>query len=448
MKKNEDSNSTQKDLDDALIMSHDLKKILFDKRLVQYNAFVEKSINTTLRPTKFPYDHYKTIFLKQRIINKLIYNLTKNIECDIQDILYLRLYEIYTIKPNKKVDGLFIRTDYLLDSDNIMKQVEINTMSCAFIFWGPVINQIHESFDSETIISDSNMQFIQFFKHIEKRTEGTVAIMVDVNTSMNTSNYHEKMLIINMFKEKGIKMKHQTFDDIRNFAKFTFKGEIVTDEDIKQKLEMKEAYDEPLEMFYDDEKVFALYYRWFYNLDHYKEDDFLLRAKLECCSAFSLPSAELQIAGMKLFQVKLTDKNYLLQFINQGELEEIYEHFGTFKSLSEIKAGDEENYILKSSLEGGGNNIFGNDILNYDGDKNSVFLMKKIVSPTCSNTFLDGKARRIIPEIGIMGWLIGIDCEILYNENAGYICRSKDENSKECGVSCGFGALDSITKKK
>lgn len=377
-------------------------------------------------------------------MNKLIHNLTKMLDIDTDDIFYHTLNKIRKIKPKKSVEGFFIRVDYLLDEDEVMKQVEINTISCAFVFWGPVLNRIHGTVHEGTLVSDSDTQFLDFLEKIKNYCEGEICILIDNDTSMNSGNYNEKALIIDLCQKRGIKMGHHSFNDIRTFGFFTYKNEPVTDEEMKRRIDEQDPFDEPLQMIFNKMKVFGLYYRWFYNHNHYTEKDFILRAKLECCSAFSLPSVEVQMAGLKIFQMKLTEKTYLMNLISIPEIGEIYEHFGEFKSITKLEPGDEENFILKSTLEGGGNNVYGEDIVKYEGDNSNVFLMKKIISPVYSNAFLDEVERKIIPEIGIMGWLISIDGEIIYNENAGYICRSKDEKSKECGVSCGFGALDSI----
>lgn len=425
-------------------MSSEFKRDLFDNNLLRYHTFIVQPINVTVRPTEFPLHHFLTVTEKQRIMNKLIYNLTKSPWHEIKDAFYDELNDIRSIKPSKRLEGVFIRTDYLLDKDDTMKQVEINTISCAFVFWGPTLNRVHRKYDGRTVVSDSDVKFMQFLKKINKHSSGEICIMIDNDTSMNTSNYYEKVQIMNMCREQGILMKHHTFKDIRNLGEFTYKGNVVTDDEIKVRLKTRKAFSEPLEMTFQKKKVFALYYRWFYNQSHYTDEDFILRAKLECCNAFSLPTVELQIAGLKIFQMKFTDTAYLEEFLSVDEIKEIYEHFGEFKPIKDLAPGDEEDFILKNIKEGGGNNVYGEDIRHYEGNTESVFLMKKIEAPTCENAFIDGVQRRTIPEIGIMGWLLAVDGEIVSNENAGYICRSKDENSKECGVSCGYGALDSI----
>jgi len=174
---------------------------------------------------------------------------------------------------------------------------------------------------------------------------------------------------------------------------------------------------------------------------------FLTRAKIECSSAVSLPSAELQIIGNKTFQIKYKDKDYLRKFLSEEDINKIYEHFGEFKKIEDFKDNDENKFVLKSLNEGGGNNLYKEDIKKYLSEvqkENNYFMMKLIEGKKHQNCLLDGKERSIIPEIGIFGFLFSKDGKVIYNESGGYICRSKDSLANECGVSCGFGFLDSI----
>ncbi|KAM0687868.1 Glutathione synthetase [Conglomerata obtusa] len=325
------------------------------------------------------------------------------------------------------------------------------------------------------------------------------------NTNKNTNNTDN-----NTNNNNSNNTNKNSNNNIHNFYDF---DEI--EEYIKSLLNTQKPCDIEYDLIYKDKTVFFIYYRWFYNLSHYTEKYTLLRAILECSSAVSLPSAELQIAGSKSIQVKLKDEKYIKKFLTQKEIIKVKDFFGDFKELRDLKEGDENLFILKSLNEGGGNNIFGEDIIKYknsienkltdnkdtsnnnkvDFDKNGnqegdngnisnkiinegsnnnsnktskrvgnetssdydninkvnndsgVFLMRKIESPTFINRFLNDKNDRvIIPEVGIMGWGLIRNGELVINKNAGYICRTKDKDSKECGVSCGFGALDSIYK--
>lgn len=430
-------------------MAEDMQKSLLENHLTIYKDDIVIPINATETPTQFPYHHYKTVVEKQTIVNKLVYKIMKYDTEKVNDTFWKILFKIKTCKPDKEFEGLFIRTDYLLDSDEEMKQVEINTTSLAFKFFGPALNKIHAEIDKKTLISDSDIQFINFVKEIQKNYDSSaVAIMIDNDTGETSSNYFEKKEIIERLKENGVEMNHLTFADLLLTCKFYDRNnKEVSDSDVRDILEDGVKLNHQYEMYYNNKKVFFIYYRWYYNENQYSCEDVIQRSKLEFASAFSLPSVELQLAGHKAYQIKYTDKDYLRKFITEDEIESLYPHFGEFKHFDDFKHGDENNYVLKTYKEGGGNNLFGKDIIEFSGDKESVFLMKKIASKGIKNKFIGcNQEIDVVPEIGIMGWLIAKDGQIQSNETAGYICRTKNVESNECGVSCGFGALDSITK--
>lgn len=453
-------------------------------------------ILVTQSPTSFPKNIYKDTLSLATLVNKLMYKLSQDNHVEQSDDLISLLTKIKKVKKRKAIDVIFLRTDYLLDGDKPV-QVEINTMSCAFLFLGPKVNKVHKQYYKDTLVSNSDNEFINMVKEVlseflasdsqaritdfddkndtrnivynknacsstpklKKQSKNSktsclqqkpVFLMIDDKTDISSANFFEKIEIIKRMKENDIDVVHTTYDELKNNIEFVKSdNSVITkqemDKIITKKLEQGKKLHFDFDVTYKGRKVFFVYYRWFYNFCHYKESDVLLRAQLECSTAVSLPTVDLQIVGSKLFQIKMKDKEYLRRFIDDDEINQMYKYFGDFKQFSQYEKGDERQYILKSVNEGGGNNIFGEDIPKFSGDRSKMFLMKTINSPTFANKFLkDLKSREIIPEIGIMGWALIKNGLIVCNKDAGYICRSKDKESKECGVSCGFGALDSI----
>lgn len=386
-------------------------------------------LSVTLHPTAFPHDKYMEVRQKQVIVNKLFHNAAQDrrilgVECTDAMFGILRSIILKRAKPNP-IQFLFIRTDYLLDESYVMKQVEINTSSCSFLVYGPKLNRLHSKHHN-AVVSESDVVFISTVKRLKElfgqtyHVEDCISLLVDERNDKEAANYFEKVELIRMLEREDIEMVYVTMDSIASEAQF-----------------------ESGTMFYKGRVVFFVYYRWFYNASHYTERDIEMREKIEFSSAISLPSAELQLVGLKIFQLVFKDKRILERYLSPGEIEAIYCHFGDFKEAGEYEDGDEEKYLLKPLGEGG-NNIITQGFSKYV-HSNEHFLMRKIISPVFMNSStVDGKRMRVICELGVFGHLVSLRGEEILNGAAGYILRSKAEGKIECGVSCGQGSLDSL----
>jgi len=114
-------------------------------------------------------------------------------------------------------------------------------------------------------------------------------------------------------------------------------------------------------------------------------------------------------------------------------------------------------YVLKPQREGGGNNIYRKAIPEFlkslpEASWPAHILMEMIEPPTLSNAILrNGEVQKggVIGELGVYGvclWKNGDASQgvhILQNWEAGYLLRTKGDQSEEGGVAAGFGAVDS-----
>lgn len=64
--------------------------------------------------------------------------------------------------------------------------------------------------------------------------------------------------------------------------------------------------------------------------------------------------------------------------------------------MQEVKINGVENYIVKPNLEGGGNNLYGEEAIQHllslsEADRKMYILMRKIISPSVQNILMSGK---------------------------------------------------------
>jgi glutathione synthase len=111
-------------------------------------------------------------------------------------------------------------------------------------------------------------------------------------------------------------------------------------------------------------------------------------------------------------------------------------------------------YVLKPQREGGGNNIYRNSIpaflksLPNESHYNAYILMELIRPPPLSNSIIrEGKVVTggVVGELGVFGTILwDSKGNVLGNEQAGWLLRTKGKGVDEGGVAAGFGCVDSV----
>ena len=121
-----------------------------------------------------------------------------------------------------------------------------------------------------------------------------------------------------------------------------------------------------------------------------------------------------------------------------------------------------QSYVLKPQREGGGNNVYRGAIPGFlasvpEAHWGSHVLMELITPPPVRNAILRaGRLERggVICELGVYGSCVwdagagdgdgGPGVRVLHNDTAGYLLRTKGDQSEEGGVAAGFGCMDSV----
>jgi len=134
--------------------------------------------------------------------------------------------------------------------------------------------------------------------------------------------------------------------------------------------------------FSDGVEVTVIYFRAGYEPGHYPTtNEWDARLLMERSMAIKCPSIQYHLAGTKKVQQALAKPGILKRFLSDDkQIESIKEIFTGLYSLDKDEGGDEavamalknpERYVLKPQREGGGNNVYGVDIV--DALKVSLF---------------------------------------------------------------------------
>jgi len=197
------------------------------------------------------------------------------------------------------------------------------------------------------------------------------------------------------------------------------------------------------------------------------------RFLLERSLAIKCPSIPLQLSGGKKVQQVLTkpgvlegylcDKKWGERVFAQTEVDEIRSSWMGMWGLDENDGIDRarklaSSLVLKPQREGGGNNVYKDDIPAFlatlpPKEREAWIAMELIVPPQGTGNYLiragggKGSAIRteVVSELGIFGWALfgGAQGEVKEKE-IGWLVRTKGKDSNEGGVATGFSVLDSL----
>jgi glutathione synthetase len=219
-------------------------------------------------------------------------------------------------------------------------------------------------------------------------------------------------------------------------------------------------------------EVTTVYFRAGYSPDEYNgQEDWNARLHIERSRAIKCPSVLTQLAGCKKIQQVLATPHspHLSRFLpDENEAARVQKTFAPIYPMDVSEAGKEarkiatdpetaSHYVLKPQREGGGNNVYRKAIPEFlkttpESHWPAHILMEMIEPPAQTNVILrNGELQKggVICELGVYGvclWKHGNGTskgQILENWEAGYLLRTKGDQSEEGGVAAGFGAVDS-----
>ena len=210
--------------------------------------------------------------------------------------------------------------------------------------------------------------------------------------------------------------------------------------------------------------------------DYPSADAWEARYQIERSNAVCCPTVLTQLAGMKKVQQVLATPeesnansvpSALAKFMSP-ESEKTQRLLKTFTNIYPLDTSpsglharelatsptDCQKYVMKPQREGGGNNFYRSAIPEQlktipEEHWNSFILMEIIEPPALANSILRNGAVEVggvICELGVYGTCLWDQKtkEVKFNEEAGYLLRTKGDKSEEGGVAAGYGCMDSV----
>ncbi|BBH06634.1 Protein of unknown function D [Prunus dulcis] len=347
------------------------------------------------------------------------------------DAFTSRLLDIHSkmLEINKKEDirlGLH-RSDYMLDEQTkLLLQIETNTISCSFPGLSCLVSDLHRLSSPRSRAYLTTME--KFLGLDSKRVPNNPAASQFVEALAKAWTEYNNPRAVVMFVVQA---------DERNMG---------------------------------GQAIAVVYFRAGYTPNDYPSEskcDILPCSGVESKATHGavichqVPSISYHLAGTKKIQQELVKPNVLERFVdNKEDIAKLRKCFAGLWSLDDsdiVKDAIERPglYVMKPQREGGGNNIYGNDVkealmrLQKEGSEaDAAYILMQRIFPTVSRTFLmrNGICYKddTISELGIYGAYLRNKERVILNDQCGYLMRTKAASSDEGGVAAGFAVLDSL----
>lgn len=342
-------------------------------------------------------------------------------------------------------------------------QVELNTISSSFgslsskVFelhkyliernnlekYGYSINK-HPVNDSCTQIADSLAKAHQIYidnKSTNSTTNNQIVVMMIVQDG-ERNLFDQKLLEFTLFNNHKVVLIRKTLAEVQERG--------IIDESSNHCLKI------------DNYEISVTYFRAGYTPnDYHSQKEWDARLLIERSYSIKCPSIQYHLVGAKKIQQDICKQGIMEKYLDRECIDRLKQCFTGLYSLSKKdidnvavkKAIDNPHlYVMKPQREGGGNNIYNEQVkhsletMNAD-QLSSFILMDKIVSVPFNAAFV--RERELIStealyELGVFGLLITNDQLVLHNKPGGVLLRTKTSNSDEGGVAAGFAVIDSF----
>ncbi|XP_012946259.1 glutathione synthetase-like [Aplysia californica] len=213
----------------------------------------------------------------------------------------------------------------------------------------------------------------------------------------------------------------------------------------------------------DGDEVALIYLRDGYTAENYtSQKEWDARLKCELSRAIKCPSVQLQLTGAKKIQQELTRPGALERFVSDPQVvNTLRDTFADQYSLDLNQEGDAavklalqspEKFVLKPQREGGGNNLYNDDITHFFKEHNgskerSAYILMQRIYPWQQKNYLVKPGvpfvlSDVVSELGVFGAYIGSADSEVVNFECGYLMRTKIQGIDEGGIFAGFAVWD------
>lgn len=425
-----------------------------------------------LYPTPFPRKEFEQARKLQQPWNTLIHKMSEDdslISETMETLSQLDdfMNQLYKIYLQVKKEGVtqtaslgIHRNDYLLHAKSgaeaksaKIQQVEFNTIAASFGSLSTRTSQLHRYLLSslkEYSGDQITMDQLPENKAIESIANGLatawkhygnpnarVAMIVQPG---ERNAFDQRWIEYTLLESHGISLLRLSLEDIATRATLGSENK---------------------GLLIDGHEIAVTYFRAGYGPEDYPtQKEWDARLLIEQSLSIKCPTVAYQLVGSKKVQQVLAVPGRLEKYVDSETANEMRSSFAGLYPLDDSTEGlaaykfalsNYEDLVMKPQREGGGHNIYGEDILDAlkklsPTERNAYILMDLIKSPPLDNLMVrEGKiiTGEVVSELGIYGTYIADGGKEILNHTGGHLLRTKATTTREGGVAAGFAVIDS-----
>eukprot|EP00210_Caulerpa_lentillifera_P004223 g4028.t1 len=432
----------------------------------------------TLTPSPFPKHSFEQAKEIMPIMNELYHAVSNDYDflmnalkpiAEFDDFTanLLKIYsEVHQLQNGVEALELGIhRSDYMLDhSSGRLLQIELNTIASSFGALSCQVSKLHKFILSQ--IKDSvsdclSVLYCLYSKMMKNASrvvdndaaEGIIGALAQAHTVRDLPDsqilliaeqddgnlYDQQFLVVGLQEQYEIPMIRKSLLAIMDCAKLDENGNLLV----------------------DGQRISVVYYRSGYSPSSYlTEKEWAARRLIEISSACKCPSISYHLTGTKKIQQELAKPGNVERFLSAEDSQIVRGFFAGLWGLDDLNDSETKRvieeavarpdaFVLKPQREGGGNNLYGEQMVETLSNKQSLaaYILMERIRPRVHRTVLlrneEFFEEETVSELGIYGLYLRKGSNTLLNKSAGHLLRTKVASSDEGGVFAGFATLDS-----
>jgi glutathione synthase len=330
----------------------------------------------------------------------------------------------------------------------LLRQVELNTISSSYAGLAARMNRVHRHllrgspWEARLLPNDPLPGLAEGFAQACLRYGHPQARVVMV-VQPGEANVFDQRLLEFALTERGLVTRRCTLEEIAREGRLR-EGHLVVRGEIAAITYFRAAYGPE---------------------DFQSAAAFRARALIESSSTVAVPDLATQLAGSKKVQQVLADPAVLRRFLPEPAASAVQASFAALHALEQMLPTEQGPrpawqvarerpgaFVLKPQREGGGHNDFDEALRDRlasmpEAERSAYVLMERIRPPAHPALLVrQGAATAVeaVSEIGRFGVYLAEGSRELLNRDVGYLVRTKSRETREGGVSAGFGFLDSL----
>jgi glutathione synthetase len=434
----------------------------------------------TIYPTPFPKHGFDEALEVQKPFHDLYHAVCKNEEWLVQELTELAKYDpeftgrlldlhlkVLRTGISQHLTGGLFRSDYIVNSignNHQIKQVEFNTVSVSFGGLSTRLSELHNYLiESDTYGIAFDKGTVPISPALSQLADGLAKMHQSYVTNVSSTEFAAVLFVVQPGEKNALDQRLLEFELFNKYKIISYRLTLAEIEGHVRKTGNWNI----LEYIPTGAHISVVYYRSGYTPSDYPSNvEWDARLFLETSHAIKCPSVWTQLSGAKKIQQLLTDEKIIKRLAPEMSESDVIKLKATFTDmypLDDSSRGLEgrrlafeqpEKYVLKPQREGGGNNIYRDNIppfLNSIPKENwgGYVLMELIQPAEIRNKILragEVYSGEIISELGVFGSVIWDIKEktSLVNDVSGWLLRTKLKSSDEGGVAAGFGCIDSV----